>query len=88
MFKENNQEQVAEEAIEVTDQQDTDKVNVNASAPSADIVADKKDYLNDDIFSDIKTVDIAELIEKEAESKISSELESQYSNTFGYISEH
>ena len=85
---ENNQEQVAEETSDVSSQIDTSQVNANASASTAKDVAENKDYLSPNLFEDIKVIDKTDLDENEINTKISPELESKYSNTFGYIAEH
>jgi len=85
---ENNQEQVAEETSDISNQVDTLQVNATASAPMATDVAENKDYLNPGLFDDVKIVDKSDLVENETDTKVSPELESKYSNTFGYIAEH
>ena len=85
---ENNQEQVAEETSDISSQIDTSQVNANASASTAKDVAENKDYLSPNLFEDIKVIDKTDLDENEINTKISPELESKYSNTFGYIAEH
>ena len=85
---ENNQEQVAEETSDTSSQIDTSQVNANASASTARDVAENKDYLSPKLFDDVKVIDKADLDENEISKKISTDLESKYSNTFGYIAEH
>ena len=85
---ENNQEQVAEETSDTSSQIDTSQVNANASASTARDVAENKDYLSPKLFDDVKVIDKADLDENEINKKISTDLESKYSNTFGYIAEH
>tara|TARA_Y100001935_G_scaffold174977_1_gene144646 strand:+ start:1034 stop:2962 length:1929 start_codon:yes stop_codon:yes gene_type:complete len=85
---ENNQEQVAEETSDISNQVDTVQVNANASAPTATNVAENKDYLNPGLFDDVKVIDKSDLLENETDTKVSPELEDKYSNTFGYIAEH
>ena len=85
---ENNQEQVAEETSDISNQVDTVQVNANASAPTATNVAENKDYLNPGLFDDVKVIDKSDLLENENDTKVSTELEDKYSNTFGYIAEH
>ena len=85
---ENNQEQVAEETSDISNQVDTVQVNANASAPTATNVAENKDYLNPGLFDDVKVIDKSDLVENETDTKVSPELEDKYSNTFGYIAEH
>jgi len=85
---ENNQEQVAEETSDISNQVDTVQVNANASAPTATNVAENKDYLNPGLFDDVKVIDKSDLLENETDTKVSPELEDKYANTFGYIAEH
>ena len=85
---ENNQEQVAEETSDISSQIDTSQVNANASASTAKDVAENKDYLSPNLFDDVKVIDKINLDENEINKKISPDLESKYSNTFGYIAEH
>ena len=85
---ENNQEQVAEETSDTSSQIDTSQVNANASASTAKDVAENKDYLSPNLFDDVKVIDKTDLDENEINKKISTDLESKYSNTFGYIAEH
>jgi len=85
---ENNQEQVAEETSDISNQVDTVQVNANASAPTATNVAENKDYLNPGLFDDVKVIDKSDLLENETDTKVSPELVDKYSNTFGYIAEH
>lgn len=85
---ENNQEQVAEETSDISNQIDTSQVNANASASTAKDVAENKDYLSPNLFDDVKVIDKINLDENEINKKISPDIESKYSNTFGYIAEH
>ena len=85
---ENNQEQVAEEASDISNQVDTVQVNANASAPTATNVAESKDYLNPGLFDDVRVIDKSDLVENETDTKVNPEIEDKYSNTFGYIAEH
>ena len=85
---ENNQEQVAEETSDISNQVDTVQVNANASAPTATDVAENKDYLNPGLFDDVRVIDKSDLVENETDTKVNPELEDKYSNTFGYIAEH
>ena len=85
---ENNQEQVAEETSDISNQVDTVQVNANASAPTATNVAESKDYLNPGLFDDVRVIDKSDLVENETDTKVNPEIEDKYSNTFGYIAEH
>ena len=89
MFEEENQEQVAEETLEVVEKIDSEKVSVeNAPAPQAENVAEIKDYLSTELFSEVKVVNQSELIERQEVTEVDNELEQKYSSTFGDISEH
>ena len=83
MFEEQNQEQVAEETLEVVEKIDSEKVSVeNAPAPQAENVAEIKDYLSAELFSEVRVVNQSEVTE------VDNELAQKYSSTFGDISEH
>ena len=89
MFEEENQEQVAEETLEVVEKIDSEKVSVeNAPAPQAENVAEIKDYLSTELFSEVKVVNQSELVERQEVTEVDNELEQKYSSTFGDISEH
>ncbi len=89
MFKEENQEQVAEETLEVVEKIDSEKVSVeNTPAPQAENVAEIKDYLSTELFSEVKVVNQSELVERQEVTEVDNELEQKYSSTFGDISEH
>ena len=89
MFEEQNQEQVAEETLEVVEKIDSEKVSVeNAPAPQAENVAEIKDYLSTELFSEVKVVNQSELVERQEVTEVDNELEQKYSSTFGDISEH
>ena len=89
MFDEKNQEQVVEEALETSEIQNDEKVSAyNASTTTADNVAEITDYLNPEIFKDVKTLSDSDLEENLNPTQVSDELEKKYSGTFGDISEH
>ena len=89
MFEEENQEQVAEETLEVVEKIDSEKVSVeNTPAPQAENVAEIKDYLSTELFSEVKVVNQSELVERQEVTEVDNELEQKYSSTFGDISEH
>ena len=89
MFEEQNQEQVAEETLEVVEKIDSEKVSVeNTPAPQAENVAKIKDYLSAELFSEVRVVNQSELIDGREETEVDNELEQKYSSTFGDISEH
>lgn len=89
MFDEKNQEQVVEEALETSEIQNDEKVSAyNASTTTADNVAEITDYLNPELFKDVKTLSDSDLEENSNPTQVSDELEKKYSGTFGDISEH
>ena len=89
MFEEQNQEQVAEETLEVLEKIDSEKISVeNAPAPQAENVAEIKDYLSAELFSEVRVVNQSELIDGREYTEVDNELEQKYSSTFGDISEH
>ncbi|MEL1233815.1 MAG: 30S ribosomal protein S1, partial [Candidatus Neomarinimicrobiota bacterium] len=89
MFDEKNQEQVVEETIETSEIQNVEKASAyNASTTTADNVAEITDYLNPELFNDVKTLSDSDLEENSNPTQVSDELEKKYSGTFGDISEH
>ena len=89
MFDEKNQEQVVEEALETSEIQNDEKVSAyNASTTTADNVAEITDYLNPELFNDVKTLSDSDLERNSNPTQVSDELEEKYSGTFGDISEH
>ena len=89
MFNEKNQEQVVEEALETSEIQSDEKVSAyNASTTTADNVAEITDYLNPELFNDVKTLSDSDLEGNSNPTQVSDELEEKYSGTFGDISEH
>jgi len=89
MFDEKNQEQVVEETSEASEIQNVEKASAdNASTTTADNVAEIADYLNPELFNDIKTLSDSDLDESLNPTEVSDEIEKKYSNTFGDISEH
>ena len=88
MFKEQNQEQVVEETLENSEEQNMEEVSAaNASTTTAEDVAEIKDYLNPKLFDDIKVINTSDLRE-DSSLEANDDLEEQYSSTFGDISEH
>ena len=89
MFDEKTQEQVVEETLETSDIQNVEKVSAdNASTTTADNVAEIADYLNPELFNDVKTLSDSDLDENSNSTEVSDEIEKKYSNTFSDISEH
>ena len=57
MFDEKNQEQVVEETLEASEVQNVEKASAKeASTTMADNVAEIADYLNPELFNDVKTL--------------------------------
>ena len=89
MFDEKNQEQVVEETLEASEIQDVEKASADeASTTTADNVAEIADYLNPELFHDVKTLSDSDLDENLNPNEVPDELEKKYSSTFGDISEH
>ncbi len=89
MFEEQNQEQVVEETLENSVDQDVEKVSANdAPTTAADNVAEIKDYLNPRLFDDVRIVSTNDLHNNAESNDIDDDLEKKYSSTFGDISEH
>ena len=89
MFDEKNQEQVVEETLEASEIQNVNKASAeDASTTTADNVAEIADYLNPELFNDVKTLSDSDLDENSNPTEVSDELEKKYSSTFGDISEH
>ena len=62
MFEEQNQEQVVEETLENSVDQDVEKVSANdAPTTAADNVAEIIDYLNPRLFDDVRIVSTNDL---------------------------
>ena len=88
MFENQIKEQVVEEVLEASTDKDVDETSVeDTSTPTAEFVAEIKDYLNPELFSDVRVIKKSE-IKTDEEVDEDSELEDLYSNTFGDISEH
>ena len=91
MFENQIEEQVVEEVLDTPESTDVEKTSAEeAPTTPAEVVAEIKDYLNPELFQDVRVVDKNEL-EHDNESsgnKVNAELENLYSNTFGDISEH
>ena len=89
MFDEKNQEQVVEETLEASEMKNVEKASADeASTTMAGNVAEIADYLNPELFNDIKTLSDSDLDENLNPNEVSDELEKKYSSTFGDISEH
>ena len=80
MFDEKTQEQVVEETLEASDIQNVEKVSAdNASTTTADNVAEIADYLNPELFNDVKTLSDSDLDENSNSTEVSDEIEKKYS---------
>ena len=89
MFENNNQEPVVEETMENSENQNTEMASTNnVSSPTAEAIAENIDYLNPELFQNVKTVEISELNDNSNFTEIDDELEKKYSNTFGDMSEN
>ena len=76
MFDEKTQEQVVEETLEASDIQNVEKVSAdNASTTTADNVAEIADYLNPELFNDVKTLSVSDLDENANSTDPSDEIE-------------
>ena len=91
MFENQIEEQAVEEVLDTPESTDVEKTSVEeAPTVPAEVVAEIKDYLNPELFQDVRVVDKNEL-EHDNESgsdEVNTELKNLYSNTFGDISEH
>ena len=88
MFEEQVVEQGVEEALEVTEETVSEEVSVEAPPTPAETVAEIKNYLNPELFHDIRVVGQSEIDAHNGETEISSELLKLYSSTLGDITEH
>ena len=91
MFENQIEEQAVEEVLDIPESTDVEKTSVEeAPTAPAEVVAEIKDYLNPELFQDVRVIDKNEL-EHDNESssdEVNAELENLYANTFGDISEH
>ena len=91
MFENQTEEQVVEEVLDNPEKTDVEKTSAKeAPAAQVEVVAEIKDYLNPELFHDVRVVDKNELEHdnKSSSDEVNTELENLYSNTFGDISEH
>ena len=91
MFENQTEEQVVEEVLDNPENTDVEKTSAKeAPAAQVEVVAEIKDYLNPELFQDVRVVDKNELEHdnKSSSDEVNTELENLYSNTFGDISEH
>ena len=88
MFEEQNLEQAVEETLEVTENKVTEGVSDESPTAQDQPVAEIKDYLNPELFHDVRIVGQSEIDAQSSDIEVSSELEKLYSSTLGDISEH
>lgn len=89
MFEEQNKEQAAEETLVHSAEQNKEEVSAKeASSATAENVAEILDYLDPELFKDIKILKDNDFDDKGKSDEIDIELENKYSSTFGDISEH
>ena len=89
MFEEQNKEQAAEETLVHSAEQNKEEVSAKeASSATAENVAEILDYLDPELFKDIKILKDNDFHDKGNSDEIDIELENKYSSTFGDISEH
>ena len=87
MFEEQIKEQGVEENLETTVETVVEKVSVEAPTPPAEPVAEIN-YLNPELFHDIRIVGQSEIETYNLENEVSAELEKLYLSTLGDITEH
>ncbi|MED5317025.1 MAG: S1 RNA-binding domain-containing protein [Candidatus Neomarinimicrobiota bacterium] len=88
MFEEKEVEQAAEEASEVLVESTEDVSAEETPTAPAEFVAETKNYLNPELFDDIRVVARSEMTEAIDPEVIDPELEKAYSGTLIDISEH
>lgn len=88
MFEEKEVEQAVEEASEVLVESTEDVSAEETPTAPAELVAETKNYLNPELFDDIRVVARSEMTEAIEPGVINPELEKAYSGTLIDISEH
>jgi len=88
MFEEKEVEQAVEEASEVLVESTEDVSAEETPTAPAELVAETKNYLNPELFDDIRVVARSEMTEAIEPGVIDPELEKAYSGTLIDISEH
>jgi len=88
MFEEKEVEQAVEEASEVLVESTEDVSAEETPTAPAELVAETKNYLNPELFDDIRVVARSEMTEAIEPEVIDPELEKAYSGTLIDISEH
>jgi small subunit ribosomal protein S1 len=87
MFEEQIKEQGVEEILETTVETVVERVSVEAPTPPAEPVAEIN-YLNPELFHDIRIVGQSEIETYNLGNEVSAELEKLYLSTLGDITEH
>ena len=80
--------EIENNSVEEVDNSDIIEEDTSVSEASADIEKEIKDYLNPELFTDIKTVPIEEIESQIDETINTDEIGKEYSNTLIDISEH
>ena len=88
MFEEKEVEQAVEEASEILVESTEDVSAEETPTAPAELVAETKNYLNPELFDDIRVVARSEMTEAIEPDVIDPELEKAYSGTLIDISEH
>ena len=88
MFEEQILEQAVEETLETVVETTVEEASVEAPSAPAETVAEIKDYLNPELFHDIRIVGQSEINAHNSDVEVSPELEKLYSRTLGDITEH
>ena len=85
---ETNEKQAVEEALEIIDETIDEKASDDLPSAPAKIIAEIKDYLNPDLFSDVKVIDKQSIKQEDEESQLTDDIDTLYSNTLIDISEN
>ena len=85
---ETNEKQAVEEALEIIDETIDEKASDDLPTAPAKIIAEIKDYLNPDLFSDVKVIDKQSIKQEDEESQLTDDIDTLYSNTLIDISEN
>ena len=85
---ETNEKQAVEEASEIIDETIDEKASDDLPTAPAKIIAEIKDYLNPDLFSDVKVIDKQSIKQEDEESQLTDDIDTLYSNTLIDISEN
>ena len=87
MFENNDKEQVVEEVLDITNS-DSDGETSVGNSPSTSQDSEIINYLNADLFKDVKVLNKTELLDDSAIDNLSEEVQNLYSSTFADISEN